>query len=125
ERHPELYRAWMERPTEVSFPGGESYADMRERVQRAVLELRRQAAAAAAATAQARAIAIVAHGGTNRAILAEALRLADANIFRLGQAYACVNVIDYVGPGPVDGDGDDATPIVQLMNGGPEPNPRG
>src|SRR5262249_28579904 len=52
ERHPELYRAWMERPTEVSFPGGESYADMRERVQRAVLELRRQAAAAAAATAQ-------------------------------------------------------------------------
>jgi broad specificity phosphatase PhoE len=28
ESHPELYRAWKDRPTEVEFPGGESFDAM-------------------------------------------------------------------------------------------------
>ena len=40
-------------------------------------------------------IAIVAHGGVNRAILADALGTLDANIFRIGQDYAAINVIDW------------------------------
>src|SRR5688572_1735166 len=27
-RYPEVHAAWLERPAEVSFPGGESYADL-------------------------------------------------------------------------------------------------
>ncbi|HEY2936172.1 MAG TPA: histidine phosphatase family protein, partial [Gaiellaceae bacterium] len=31
ESHPDVYRRWMETPTEVRFPGGESYAELRSR----------------------------------------------------------------------------------------------
>ena len=36
---PELFRRWMETPTQVRFPGGESYADLRERVAPAVADV--------------------------------------------------------------------------------------
>jgi broad specificity phosphatase PhoE len=39
ERFPEIYKAWMERPTEVQFPGGESLSMMRIRVVSAAGEL--------------------------------------------------------------------------------------
>ena len=38
--HPEVYRRWMETPTEVRFPGGESYSELRRRVLAAVHDLR-------------------------------------------------------------------------------------
>ena len=34
-RYPALYRQWMDAPTEVQFPNGESFAEMRVRVLRA------------------------------------------------------------------------------------------
>ena len=34
--HPEFFRSWMETPTLVRFPGGESYAELRERVSAAL-----------------------------------------------------------------------------------------
>ena len=40
-------------------------------------------------------IAVVAHGGTNRVILAEALGLPLGNIFRLAQDYAAWSLIEY------------------------------
>jgi alpha-ribazole phosphatase len=97
--HPELYAEWMANPTMVKFPGGESFSDMWERVNAAVAKLR---------SAHAGSIfAIVAHGGVNRIILAEALGLPTENIFRIGQGYAALNVVKYYG---------DAT-VVELMNG--------
>ena len=35
-RYPDLYRQWMETPTEVRFPNGESFREMRIRVLRSV-----------------------------------------------------------------------------------------
>jgi broad specificity phosphatase PhoE len=32
--YPQEYRRWMESPTEIRFPGGESFAEMKERVLR-------------------------------------------------------------------------------------------
>lgn len=98
-RHPGLYRQWMETPTEVRFPNGESFALMRERVSRAVsLLLDRHAG---------RNLAVVTHGGVVRSVLADVLEIPPPNVFRIGQAYAALNLIRYV----------DGYPVVELVNG--------
>lgn len=93
---PELYRAWMEAPTTVRFPGGESYADLRARVVAALDEIRSAHDAAV----------VVTHGGVIRAALATWLELPDAAIFRIDQAYCGVTVVEWL----------DGVPIVRLVN---------
>ncbi len=90
---PELFRVWMETPASVRFPGGEAFADLRARVLPAVAEIR--------ARHEGEAVAIVAHGGVVRIALADALGLADGAVFRLGQAYGGVSVVDWIEGAPV------------------------
>jgi alpha-ribazole phosphatase len=97
-RYPQEYQAWMERPTEVTFPGGESFATMRERVERTAAQVRR--------AHSGESVALVTHGGVARIILAGALRMNASDIFRLAQSYAGVSVVDYYGE----------TPVVRLVN---------
>ncbi len=85
--HPELYRAWMERPTEVLFPGGESFELVRARVTKAAALLRGRH--------HDETIAIVTHGGPIRILIAEALGMPGQNIFRLAQQYGAMNLIRY------------------------------
>ncbi len=92
-KFPEIYRQWMDAPTTVQFPGGESFAQMQSRVLGATNELRLRHVGEIAA--------IVSHGGANRIILANALRMRNADIFRLAQDYAALNVIDFYGEFPV------------------------
>jgi alpha-ribazole phosphatase len=94
---PELFRRWMEAPTEVEFPGGESYARLAARVAAAVEEL-----VAAGGTH-----AVVAHGGSIRAVLAACLEMPAAAIFRLAQSYGGVSVVDWI----------EGTPVVRVVNG--------
>jgi len=96
--YPSQYRLWMERPTEVTFPGGESFNTMQERVTRVTAIIR--------LAHGGHIVVLVTHGGVNRIILADALGMAPKNIFRLDQSYAAVSVIDYYGQ----------TPIVRLVN---------
>ena len=98
-KHPEIFRCWMETPTEVAFPGGERYADVKQRV--------REAAARIRAAHKGGCALIVAHGGTLRSLLAEALRMADADLFRLDIAHASISILDAF---------PDGTPIIRLMN---------
>jgi broad specificity phosphatase PhoE len=49
----------------------------------------------------------ISHGGVNRILLADALGLPDDKIFRIEQAYAAVNVIDYLAQ----------SALVRLVNG--------
>jgi alpha-ribazole phosphatase len=102
-RYPDVYRAWMERPTEVTFPGGESFAVMRERVEAALVELRGRH--------RGQTIALVSHGGVVRIALAGALGMRDADVFRIEQSYAGVSGIDYYGD----------TPLVRVVNWTPAP----
>lgn len=95
---PELYRAWMEEPAAVRFPGGESLADLRARVL--------PAAAAITARHEGEAVALVAHGGVMRVLLADALGLADGAVFRLEQSCGGVSVVDRV----------EGTPVVRVVN---------
>lgn len=97
--YPEEFRVWMERPAEIKFPQGESFAEVKARVLR-FKEFLLQ-------THAGDAVVLVSHGGANRIILAEALGVQDHMIFRIDQAYAAINIIDYF----------QGSPIVRLVNG--------
>ena len=100
---PALFRAWMETPDEVRFPGGESLADLRARVIPVLVALRGRH--------DGQAIAVVAHAGVLRVVLAEILGLAGDAVFRLDQSTGGVSVVDYPG----------ATPVVRVVNAVPRP----
>jgi broad specificity phosphatase PhoE len=93
---PELYDSWMTGPTGTRFPGGEAFADLRDRALAAAAEIR----------AAHESAAIVAHGGITRAIIAEALCMPDDAVFRLDQPYGAVSVVDWI----------DETAVVRTVN---------
>jgi alpha-ribazole phosphatase len=95
---PELFREWTEAPGSVRFPGGEALADLRARVRPAVAAIRERH--------EGEAVALVAHGGVIRVVLADALGLADGGLFRLGQAPGGLSVVDWV----------DGKPVVAVVN---------
>jgi len=97
-RYPHLYRQWMETPTEIQFPNGESFSEMRLRVLRAFDKIERER--------EGQTVAIVSHGGVNRILLARALQMPDNCIFRLAQNYAAINLLELA----------DGLPSVQLLN---------
>jgi alpha-ribazole phosphatase len=96
--HPEIYRRWMETPTLVEFPGGESYTVLRLRVLAALESIRARHTDETAA--------IVSHGGVVRAILADCLQMRDEAIFRLAQGYGLVSIVEWL----------ESTPLVSLLN---------
>jgi alpha-ribazole phosphatase len=97
-RYPQIYQQWMERPTEVCFPGGESFPEMRTRVLRAFGSILQDHAE--------ETIAIVSHGGVNRIVLADALQIPDHCLFRVEQGYAAMNLLAFT----------NGLPVVQKMN---------
>jgi alpha-ribazole phosphatase len=97
ESEPELYRAWMETPTRVRFPGGESFADLRARVVVALAQIRGAHESAV----------VVTHGGVLRAGVADWLSMPDEAIFRLDHGYGGVTIVDWL----------DGVPLVRLLNG--------
>jgi alpha-ribazole phosphatase len=94
---PDLYRAWMESPTTVTFPNGECYDDLRVRATAALDAIRRSHEVAL----------VVAHGGVIRAGLAAWLELPAHAIFRLDQSYCGLTVVDWL----------DDVPVIRLVNG--------
>jgi len=101
QSHPTLYREWMENPTEVQFPGGECFRTMQLRVLAAAAELR--------ARHSGTSVALVAHGGVIRIILAEALGIAPRHIFRLAQRHGAINLLRYF----------EDVPFIELVNADP------
>lgn len=99
--YPGLYRTWMETPTRVEFPGGESYKQLRERAL-AVLETIR-------VRHRGELAAIVSHGGVLRAMLAECLRMPAEASFRLDQSHGGLSIIDWL----------DGSPLVRVVNAQP------
>jgi alpha-ribazole phosphatase len=91
--HPDVYALWMESPSSVRFPGGEALSDLCARVLQEVAGIRERH--------DGQAVAVVAHGGVIRAVLAEALELPDAAFFRLDQPYGAVSVVDWIDGVPV------------------------
>jgi ribonuclease H / adenosylcobalamin/alpha-ribazole phosphatase len=94
----ELFRRWMEHPTEVTFPGGEGFAELRDRVLPAIAAIR--------ARHEGEAVAVVAHGGVVRVVLAEVLELPEGAIFRLGLDFGGITVVDWL----------DGSAVVRAVN---------
>jgi probable phosphoglycerate mutase len=83
-----LPKTWRERGRDLfAFrpAGGESFADLQQRVLPAFENIAGEAVGN---------ILIVAHGGVNRIILCHLLGMPPENLFRIGQDYACLNRID-------------------------------
>ena len=95
---PELFHAWMDDTAQVRFPCGEGLADLRGRVLPALVEIR--------ARHERQAVAVVAHGGVIRVVLADALGLGDGALFRLDQAEGGVSVVDWL----------DGVPLLRVAN---------
>ena len=85
-REPEAFADWMARVGEFPFPEGESVPDL---VARAVPAFESIAAAHAG-----RSIAIVAHGGTNRALLCHVFGLPLGRLLAFGQDYGALTVLE-------------------------------
>lgn len=88
-REPEAFARWMARVGEFPFPGGESVPDLLARAWPAF--------EAIAAGHAGGAVAVVAHGGTNRAVLCRALGLPLARLLALGQDYGALTVLERAG----------------------------
>jgi len=96
--YPEFYQQWMNQPTKVTFPNGESFEKMAMRVNHCVAKLLK--------AHKNETIVAVAHGGVCRIVLAELLNLNSEHIFRLDQSYAAVNCVDFY----------NNTPLIRIMN---------
>jgi alpha-ribazole phosphatase len=84
-REPEAFAHWMARVGEFPFPEGESVPDL---VARAVPVFE-----ALVAEHAGQAIAVVAHGGTNRALLCHAFGLPPGRLLAFGQDYGALTVL--------------------------------
>jgi len=99
----DLQAALLSSPGDVTFPGGESYEQLRTRVVAAVDQI--------VARHPHESVAVVSHAGAIRAALATWLGVAPDASFRLDQSFAALNVIDWT----------DGVPFVRLVNGATMP----
>jgi alpha-ribazole phosphatase len=99
ERYPEEMKARWDDLAGYRVPGGESLNDLARRVAPAferIIEDNRGGR-----------VCIIGHAGVNRVFLAGLLGMPLEHIFRLDQAYACLNLIDVF---------DDGVPLVRTLN---------
>ena len=96
--YPDFYQRWMEHPTGVTFPNGESYTMMRKRVLACFARI--------VSGSPGMNTALVAHGGVIRIIIADLLDLDPSAIFRIDQSYAGVNCVDFF----------EDTPVIRVIN---------
>ena len=85
-REPDAFATWMASVGEFPFPEGESVPDL---AGRAVPAFERLVAVHAGTS-----FAVVAHGGTNRALLCRLLGLPLARLLTFGQGYAALTVLE-------------------------------
>lgn len=86
ERYPGRYEARGRNLAGFRPPGGESFADVQRRAWTEFESI-------AALAANGSSVVVIAHGGVNRSILCRILGMPLENLFRLGQDYACINVV--------------------------------
>jgi alpha-ribazole phosphatase len=91
--HPDEYAQWMREPASIRFPGGESFDDLRGRAVSEVTRIRREH--------ESGSVAVVTHGGVIRAVLAEVLGVESGMIFRIGQSWGGLSLVEWVGEEPI------------------------
>ncbi|MEW6546278.1 MAG: histidine phosphatase family protein [Bacillota bacterium] len=89
ERYPDLYRKWASDPAAVTFPGGESLAEVEERAWPALGRL--------VESHPATAVLVVTHRVVCKVLLARALGAGTAGFWRIRQDTACLNALEWRG----------------------------
>lgn len=87
ETHPELQRAWRERPETVRFPEGESLQDVQDRAWPSLLR-------ACEGLGDEETLLLVSHDGVNRVLLCRILGLPLARVWSFRQAPTGVNLLE-------------------------------
>ena len=100
ERFPEEYHLWRADLLNYRPPGGECLLDVKNRILPPYKKI--------VGSHPDVSIALMLHGGVNRIILADALGMEIANLFRIDQAFGAMNIIDYF---------EDGIAVVRLVNG--------
>lgn len=100
EAYPDEWRAWLGDIVHFRPRDGESLLDVSERVLPSLKGLVERH--------MSEEIVLLAHGGVNRVILSDAMRLELKNVFHIEQHYGSLNIIDYY---------DDGMSVVKLLNG--------
>jgi broad specificity phosphatase PhoE len=85
-REPDAFKTWQADVGSFAFPEGESVGDLLARAWPAFLHIAR--------SHRGETVAVVAHGGTNRAVLCTALGLPTTRILSVGQDYAALTVVE-------------------------------
>lgn len=88
---PALYRMWLTRPYQVTFPGGEGLAQVRDRAVAAVQAL--------ASRHDGQTVVLVCHKVVIKALVGHFLALGDAGFWRFQQEFCALNVLE-AGRGP-------------------------
>ncbi len=83
---PEAFAAWMADVGRFQFPGGENLDQVAARAWAAFEDI--------VAAHEGERVAVVAHGGSNRAILCRALGMSLGRLLALGQDYAGLSVLE-------------------------------
>jgi len=97
ERYPDVAR-WLERPSTVTFPGGESAAVVRDRALAAVAEI--------VTRHRDETVAVFSHSVVIRTIVADALAVDPDGLFRFEIAYGGISVVEWF----------DGRPFVRVVN---------
>jgi len=95
---PEQYERWLIDPTQVIVPRAERLSDVQARVMHSFERIVQEN--------DGKAIAIVGHGGVNRALLLSLLQANSEAFWRLRQDIACLNLIEL----------SDGIPKISLLN---------
>ena len=93
ERYPEDLARWIKDPGTHPPPQGESFKVARKRSMGRLREIM--------AEQRGREVAIVAHAGILRIMIFSLLDMRLSRLFRLGQDYGCINIVDVYGDGNV------------------------
>jgi len=91
--YPQELERWLFGAGDAVVPGGESFAQVRQRAWRALEEMVK--------AHRGQTILAVSHGGTIRAVLCAALNMVTESVWRLAQDNAAVNIIDFYPQLPV------------------------
>jgi len=98
-RYPDQLAARARDLANFAIEGGESLAQLSQRVLPAFWEMVEQN--------RGKEVCLVAHAGVNRVILVEIMGAPLDNVFRLEQEYGCLNIIDIF---------EDSVPVIKLVN---------
>jgi len=87
EKYPELYRAWRERPQEVTIPGGENLDSVRARAWEGLLRVAREN--------PDRTVVIVSHRVITKVLICAALGLDNSHFWQIKQDTTAINCLEY------------------------------